>query len=84
MTEEILLQEGMFTVVFGLLSFFFFPRTPTSSRFLNEKEKEAIHAALQADWTPDSEDELSWRQVIGAFMTPHVSSIWLILTTRTY
>src|SRR5260370_13357345 len=70
----------MFTAVVGLLSFFLLPRTPTSSRFLNEKEKEAIHAALEADWTPDSEDEpFSWSQVIAAFRTPHVSPMKLYL-----
>jgi MFS family permease len=72
------LQEGIFTVAFGLLSFFLLPRTPTSSRFLNEQEKEAIHAALEQDWTPDSEDEpFSWSQVIAAVTTPHVSSMQL-------
>ena len=78
-------QEGSFTVAFGLLSFFFLPRTPTSSRFLTEKEKEAIHAALEQDWTPDSEDEaFSWRHVIAAFTTPHVSLFdYIVCITRT-
>jgi hypothetical protein len=66
-------------VAFGLLSFFILPRTPTSSRFLTEKEKEAIRAALEEDWTPDSEDEeFSWRHVIAAFTTPHVSLCYYI------
>ena len=71
-------------MAFGLLSFFFLPRTPTSSRFLSEKEKEAIHAALEHDWTPDSEEEaFSWGQVIAAFKTPHVS-LYHYTTTSTY
>ena len=63
-------------MVFGLSSFFFLPRTPTSSQFLTQEEKEAITAALEQDWTPDSEEEpFSWRHVIAAFTTPHVSHI---------
>ena len=61
-------------MAFGLLSFLLLPRTPTSSQFLTEKEKEAIHVALAQDWTPDSEEEaFSWSHVIAAFKTPHVS-----------
>ena len=71
-------QEGTFTVAFGLVSFFILPRTPTSSRFLTEEEKNAIQAALEQDWTPDSENEaFSWRHVIAAFKTPHVSCMLL-------
>ena len=63
-------------MAFGLVSYFILPRTPTSSRFLTEKEKEAIRAALEQDWTPDSEEEaFSWKQVIAAFKTPHVSAM---------
>ena len=63
-------------MVYGLGSFFLLPRTPTSSRFLTKEEKEAIHAVLEQDWTPDSEEEaFSWGQVIVAFTTPHVSSL---------
>ena len=61
-------------MVIGLLSFFLIPRTPASSRFLTQKEKEAINAALKEGWTPDSEEEaFSWRHAIAAFTTPHVS-----------
>ena len=38
---------------------------------LAEKEKDTIHAALEQDWTPDSEEEaFSWKQVLSAFTTP--------------
>ena len=71
-------------MAFGLLSFFFLPRTPTSSQFLSQKEKEAIHAALEQDWTPDSEEEaFSLGQVIAAFKTPHVS-LYHYIATLTY
>ena len=69
-------------MAFGLVSYFILPRTPTSSRFLTEKEKEAIRAALEQDWTPDSEEEaFSWKQVIAAFKTPHVSLCGSIIGT---
>ena len=59
-------------MAFGLVSFFILPWTPTSSLFLTEKDKEAVHTALEQDWTADSE-AFSWKQVIAAFKTPHVS-----------
>ena len=63
-------------MAYGLLSFFILPRTPTSSRFLSEKERQSIHIVLEQDWTPDSEEEVfSWQQVVAAFKTPHVSSM---------
>ena len=59
-----------FTVAFGLVSFFILPQTQTLSQFLTEKEKDTIHAALEPDWTPDSEEEaFSWKQVLSAFTT---------------
>ena len=33
-------QEGLFSVLVGLLSFLLVPATPKDSRFLNEREKE--------------------------------------------
>ena len=57
--------------VFGPVTFFILPRTPTSSQFLTGKEKEAIHAALDQEWTPDSGEEVfSWKQAVAAFTTP--------------
>ena len=65
-------------VVFGLVTFFILPRTPTSSQFLTGKENEAIHVAPEQDWTPDSgEDVFSGKQVVAAFTTPQVSATGL-------
>ena len=36
-----LLQEGLFTILVGIISFFFMPSTPRDSRFLNERQKES-------------------------------------------
>jgi len=77
--QWIFILEGITTVAFGLLSFFVLPRTPTSSRLLTEKEKQAIQAVLEHDWTPDSEEEpFQWKHVVTAFTTPHVILVALL------
>ncbi|TFK21501.1 MFS general substrate transporter [Coprinopsis marcescibilis] len=74
----IFILEGLFTFVFGLLSFALLPRSPGHSRFLTKEEKDYVAATLRDDGvtSPDEKvDSFSWKEVVMAFTLPHV---WLI------
>jgi MFS family permease len=74
----IFILEGLFTVLFGVASFFLLPRTPAHARFLSEKEKAYVVAHLREDGaTADTEDldRFSWREVGQAFTLPQV---WML------
>lgn len=68
-------QEGLFTVCFGIASFFILPRTPADTAFLTEEEKRYVESTLLADGTMakvEEDDEFSWFQVGKAFKQVHV------------
>ncbi|PPQ89888.1 hypothetical protein CVT25_004810 [Psilocybe cyanescens] len=74
----IFILEGLFTVVFGVLSYFLLPRSPAHARFLNSDEKDYIVSALKRDGatgTNDAADSFSWREVGMAFKLPQV---WML------
>ncbi|KAG6852760.1 hypothetical protein C0991_009282 [Blastosporella zonata] len=73
----IFLLEGLFTVIFGLSSFYTLPRSPAHARFLDNKEKEYILAKLRETGATgdDDTDSFSWREIGQAFMLPQV---WMI------
>ena len=68
-------KEGLFTTVFGVVSFFVLPRTPSDTPFLNEQDKVYINEALVAGGIiakDEADDEFSWSQVRRAFTQVHV------------
>ncbi|KAF9445153.1 MFS general substrate transporter [Macrolepiota fuliginosa MF-IS2] len=74
----IFILEGLFTFLFGLVSFFLLPRSPTHAYFFNNKEKEYVVAKLKEDGALSSDesiDAFNWREVGKAFKLPH---IWLL------
>jgi len=74
----IFIVEGLFTVAFGFISFFFLPKDPAHARFLNGEEKAYIAAKLKEDGAiakDDGVDEFSWSEVAKAFLLPQV---WII------
>lgn len=74
----IFILEGLFTVVFGVLSYFLLPRSPAHARFLNSDEKDYIVSALKRDGATgknDAADSFSWREVGMAFKLPQV---WML------
>jgi MFS family permease len=74
----IFILEGLFTVVFGLFSFFILPRSPKHARFFNEKEKAYVVAYLKEDGATGSNEEMdmfSWREVGQAFTLPQM---WML------
>lgn len=71
----IFILEGLFTVCFGIASFFILPRTPADTAFLTEEEKRYVESTLLADGTMakvEEDDEFSWFQVGKAFKQVHV------------
>ncbi|KAG6819012.1 hypothetical protein H0H93_016375, partial [Arthromyces matolae] len=71
----IFILEGLFTVVFGLTSYFTLPRSPAHAYFLNEKEKAYVIARLRdtgATGRNEEVDSFSWREVGQAFSLPQV------------
>ena len=63
--------EGLFTVLFGLVSFILLPRSPQTTRLFTPKEREYVVRVLQEDITSDDE-VFSWGEVRRAFVLPHV------------
>ncbi|GLB38895.1 putative major facilitator superfamily protein [Lyophyllum shimeji] len=74
----IFILEGLFTVLFGVSSYFTLPRSPAHARFLTAKEKEYVIAQLKetgATGLDEDSDKFSWREVGRAFMLPQV---WML------
>ncbi|KAF9456650.1 major facilitator superfamily domain-containing protein [Collybia nuda] len=70
--------EGLFSVIFGLVSLYFLPRSVESASFLTPTEKEGILAQLTHEGTMnDKSDVFSWAQVGQAFLLPQV---WFVAT----
>ena len=72
------LQEGLFTVIFGISAFFLLPQTPTQISFLTEEERMFAEHELVRDGavTKDKqEDEFDWSQVRKAFQQFH---LWVL------
>jgi len=72
-------QEGVVTIVFGLLAWNFVPISPRAIKLLTEEEREAYCRDLADDWSGDADtdgkhkEEFSWNEVTSAFTdAPHV------------
>ncbi|KAF8062397.1 major facilitator superfamily domain-containing protein [Lyophyllum atratum] len=73
--------EGLFTVVFGVISFFLLPRSVNRTRFLTSEEKEFLSARLISDGAiseNEIQDGFSWREVRKALALPQVWFIAII------
>ncbi|KAJ3576981.1 hypothetical protein NP233_g27 [Leucocoprinus birnbaumii] len=78
----IFILEGLFTVLFGLVSFLLLPRSPRHAYFLNEQEKDYIVAKLKEDGVEGRDpsiDAFSWREVGKAFMLPQIWFLAVVL-----
>ena len=67
---------GLFTVLFGLCSYFLVPATPNHARFLSSDEKEYVAEQLRIRGAVagirDEDDRFSWAEVLKAFKAPQV------------
>ncbi|KAL0061216.1 hypothetical protein AAF712_011975 [Marasmius tenuissimus] len=68
----IFILEGLFTVVFGAMSFFILPRSVDRARFLTHEEKRYVNAKLQEDSAHAEEKAFSWEEVVEAFKLPQL------------
>ncbi|RDB17458.1 hypothetical protein Hypma_001625 [Hypsizygus marmoreus] len=73
----IFILEGIFTVAFGVVSFFLLPRGPETARFLSHREREYVVQQLRETGATghDDSDKFSWYQVRQAFTLPQV---WML------
>ncbi|KAF8553825.1 MFS general substrate transporter [Imleria badia] len=74
----IFILEGIFSFVFGVISFFLLPRSPETARFLTEEERAYViftlkHAGSVSE--EESKDSFSWKEVVRAVKSLH---IWLL------
>jgi MFS family permease len=77
----IFILEGLFTVVFGISTYFILPRAPESCKFLSEEEKAYVLRELRetgATGENEASDKFSWIEVGRAFMLPQVQLLAII------
>ncbi|KAF8891690.1 major facilitator superfamily domain-containing protein [Infundibulicybe gibba] len=74
-------RGGGFTVLFGLVSFFIFPRSPAHARFLKPHEREYVIATLREDGAISKEeanDGFSWAEVRKTFKLPQFWFLFVV------
>lgn len=78
----IFILEGLFTFLFGILSYFILPRSPAHARFLTQEEKSFIDRVLRVDGAiggSEEADAFRWREVKRAFLLPQVWMAGIVL-----
>ncbi|KAJ4481244.1 major facilitator superfamily domain-containing protein [Lentinula aciculospora] len=70
----IFILEGSFTFLFGLSSYFIFPRSLEKTWFLSDEEKEYVKGKLFEDIQKE-EEGFSWKEVVEALKLPQ---LWLL------
>jgi len=70
----ILIIEGIFTFVWGLISFFIFPGTIDETRCLSQSEKAMLKARLARDrpMADEAFEHFSFAEVLASLKSPHV------------
>ena len=73
--EPFVFQEGLFSVLFGISSFFLLPNSPKAVKTLNDEERELISRALLLDGISEmgkTSENRSWSEFRRTFVQPHV------------
>jgi len=69
----IFILEGLFTILVGIIGFFFVPSTPRDSQILTEHQKELIMRRLEKDRPSiSSAVKFSLKEVVRSLGSPHV------------
>jgi sugar phosphate permease len=68
----IFILEGIFTVLFGLSSYFTLPRSVDKAWFFTPEEKSYVNAKLLEDNAQKDEEGFTWKEVIEATKLPQV------------
>jgi len=79
----IFIIEGLFTVAFGLASYFILPRSPETARFFSREESQYVLKRLKEETgdTKMAEEGFNGRDVLRAFTMPHVLFLAIIFFT---
>ncbi|KAF9479974.1 MFS general substrate transporter [Pholiota conissans] len=74
----IFILEGLFTICFGVSSFWFVPQTPRHAKFLSDHEKDLVMARLERD-RPfiNPLDSFSLKYVAQSLTSPHVILVFI-------
>lgn len=76
-------QEGLFSFLVGVTSFFLVPSTPRDSKFLTLHEKQLIQERLELDRpavTPNApSDKFSFREILNSLTSIHVILVFISL-----
>lgn len=70
----IFIIEGLFTFLWGVVSFFIFPASIESSKYLNHSEKALLKARLAKDrpMADETLERFSFTEVLASLKSPHV------------
>ncbi|KAF8815171.1 MFS general substrate transporter [Phlegmacium glaucopus] len=75
----ILILEGLFSVVIGLIAFFVVPSTPRDSKFLTEHQKDIIMNRLERDRPSMKQIHIfSLKEVLRSLTSPHVIMVFIM------
>jgi hypothetical protein len=64
------MQEGLATMVAGVIAYVFIHNYPATAKFLTSAEREYVLARLQADSDATRNETFSWANVNKAFVDP--------------
>ncbi|KAI0742020.1 MFS general substrate transporter [Daedaleopsis nitida] len=73
--EWLFILEGLFTIVFGLVSYFLLPNTPVTVPALTDSEKRLVTKALRDDGiilANEKDEHYTAAELLRTFMAPHV------------
>ncbi|OJD24545.1 hypothetical protein ACJ73_04096 [Blastomyces percursus] len=77
--QWIFLLEGLFTVLFGILSFFILPNNPSEVSLFNSEEAERCTRRLALDTNLPDNETVTLNRVLSAFKDPHILNMCAIL-----
>ncbi|EEQ90684.1 hypothetical protein RJZ56_005982 [Blastomyces dermatitidis] len=77
--QWIFLLEGLFTVLFGILSFFILPNNPSEVSLFNPEEVEHCTRRLALDTNLPDNETVTLNRVLSAFKDPHILIMCAIL-----
>ncbi|QLG72278.1 hypothetical protein HG535_0C06330 [Zygotorulaspora mrakii] len=75
--QILFLIEGAATVITALFSFYYLPRSPGTSRFLNDQEKECARWRVEIDSSAKSSEKVSFKDAMQVFKHP-VAVAWML------
>lgn len=81
--QWLFLVEGVITIGFGFVIWFFLPDFPEQARWLNENEKAFVQARLPANAPRASEADFKWIEIVEACKDKRMWLFTLVWATMT-